>query len=82
MISTVNIEKYFQKNINNLNLENNTLVAWKSGSLIDCQGKEQHFEKDKDSIQRKGEYDYTVYNKKPLKKRSFKKIVFEKVINR
>ena len=80
MITTVDIEKYFQKNKNNLIKFGDcvSLVAWISGFLINCQGKKQFFEKNKDIIIRKGEYDYTV-NK--IEKRSFKKIVMEKVIN-
>jgi hypothetical protein len=86
-MSTVEIEKYFQKNKNNINLENNTLMAWKSGSLINCQGNELDFEKNKNFIQRRTEYDYTVLGhdllkRKELNKTSFKKVVFEKVINR
>lgn len=79
MITTVDIEKYFQKNKNKIKQEDNiSLKAWISGSLLTCDGKTQFFEKNKDTIIRKGEYDFTV-NK--LKKRSFKQIVIEKVIN-
>ena len=130
MISTVDIEKYFQKNFKKLKQENGSvaIVAWKNGSLVDCRGKEQAFEKDNDEIIRKGEYDYVVdrievkktavtiardlenvaiitaeillkelkqkamsvaaelrnvakKTAKELEKRSFKKIVSEKVIN-
>jgi len=111
MIGTVEIEKYFQKNIKQIKLENGiSMVAWKNGSLVDCRGEEQAFEKDNDEIIRKGEYDYVVNRKKnkksaiifasdlenvvtqnamsnvakktakELEKRSFKKIVSEKVI--
>lgn len=79
MITTVDIEKNFQKNKNNIKQgDSNSLIAWISGSLLTCDGKTQFFEKNKDTIIRKGEYDFTV-NK--LKKRSFKQIVMEKVIN-
>lgn len=81
MIRTVDIEKYFIKNFKISNLKDCIgLVAWKTGNLVNCQGKDLAFEKNLDEIIRKGEYDYTV---KRLKvKKTLKELVLNKIIKR
>ena len=61
MIQNVEIEGYFQKNIGKIKKnEFLSVVAWKSGSLVNYNGKTETFEKDKSETIRRGEYDYVV----------------------
>ena len=81
MMKTIDIEDYFLKNKKSLNLDNCiSTIAWKNGSLVDCQGNEQAFRQNHDTIVRKGEYDYTV-NKLKVQK-TLKELVKEKIYNK
>ena len=61
MIQNVDIEHYFQKNICKIKKKKFlSVVAWKSGSLVNCNGKTETFEKDNSEIARRGEYNYVV----------------------
>lgn len=61
MIQNVDIEHYFRDNIDKIKKRKfMSVVAWKSGSLVNCMGKTETFEKGKSEIVRRGEYDYVV----------------------
>lgn len=68
MIKNVDIEHYFRNNIDKIKKRKFlSVVAWKSGSLVNCMGKTEIFEIGKSEIMRRGEYDYFVFYTKKEK---------------